>query len=112
MARVEECERAFHELAARLASADDDAKKQASLDRSITCTLRDLDVIFYGRLKDGELTDIRQVDRPDAQLRLSMTSDVLLQLTSGQLNFANAWLSGAMKVDASIFDLIKLRSIF
>jgi hypothetical protein len=37
---------------------------------------------------------------------------VLLQLTSGQLNFANAWLSGTMKVDASIFDLIKLRSIF
>ena len=57
-------------------------------------------------------SDIRQVDRPDAQLRLSMTSDVLLQLTSGQLNFANAWLSGTMKVDASIFDLIKLRSIF
>ncbi len=111
MATVEECEQAFHELAAKLATADDSAKKQASLDRSISCHLRDLDVIFLGRLKDGVLTDIRQVERPDAQVRLSMTSDVLLELTSGQRNFASAWLNGGVTVDANIFDLLKLRSI-
>ena len=56
MATVEECEQAFHELAAKLAGADDSAKKQASLNRSVSCKLRDLNVIFFGRLKDGELT--------------------------------------------------------
>ena len=49
MATVEECEQAFHELAAKSAAADDSAKKQASLNRSISCTLRDLNVIFFGR---------------------------------------------------------------
>jgi hypothetical protein len=111
MATVEECEQAFHDLAAKLAAADDSAKKQASLNRSISCTLRDLNVIFFGRLKDGELLDIRQVDRTDAQVRLSMTSDVLLDLTAGRRSFASAWLSGALTVDANIFDLLKLRSI-
>jgi len=64
-----------------------------------------------GQLKDGELTDIRQVDRPDAQVRLSMTSDVLLELTAGRRSFASAWLSGAVTVDANVFDLFKLRSL-
>ena len=111
MAAVEECEQAFHDLAAKLAAADDSAKQQASLNRSISCKLRDLNVIFFGRLKDGELLDIRQVDRTDAQVRLSMTSDVLLDLTSGRRSFASAWLGGAVTVDANIFDLLKLRSI-
>jgi alkyl sulfatase BDS1-like metallo-beta-lactamase superfamily hydrolase len=111
MATVEECEQAFHELAAKLAAVDDNAKKQPSLNRSISCKIRDLNVIFLGELKDGELTDIRQVDRPDAQVRLSMTSDVLLELTSGRRSFASAWLSGAVTVDANVFDLLKLRSI-
>ena len=111
MATVEECEQAFHDLAAKLAAADDSAKQQASLNRSISCKLRDLNVIFFGLLKDGELLDIRQVDRTDAQVRLSMTSDVLLELTSGRRSFASAWLSGAVTVDANVFDLLKLRSI-
>jgi putative sterol carrier protein len=112
MATVEECEAAFHDLAAKLATADNGAKKQAAFDRSISCTLRDLDVIFYGRLQDGELIDIHRVTAPDAQVKLSMTSDDLLQLTAGELNFAAAWVSGAVKVDANIFDLLKLRSAF
>ena len=38
MATVEECERAFHGLADKLAGADPDARRKASLDRSLTCT--------------------------------------------------------------------------
>ena len=111
MATVEECEQAFDDLAAKLAAADDEREEQASLNRTISCKLRDLDVIFFGRLKDGELIDIRQVDRTDAQVRLAMTSDVLLDLTSTGRSFASAWLSGASRLTRDIFDLLKLRSI-
>ena len=41
-----------------------------------------------------------------------MTSDDLLKLTSGELSFAHAWASGRLRVDANVFDLLKLRSIF
>lgn len=112
MASVEECEQAFHALAGKLASADQGAKQKASLDRSLSCTLRDLSVTFIGRLHDGELTDIRRASTADAQVRMTMTSDDLLRLVEGELNMASAWASGRVKINASVFDLLKLRTIF
>jgi putative sterol carrier protein len=112
MATVEECEKAFQALATRLAGADASTKRKASFDRSLSCTLRDLKVTFAGRLRDGELLDIRQVDTPNAQVRMTMTGDDLLKLVAGELNMASAWATGRVKIDASVFDLLKLRSIF
>lgn len=112
MASVEECERAFHGLAAKLAEADSSARQKASFDRSLTCTLSDLDVIFAGQLRDSQLIDIRKVDKPDAQVKMTMTSDDLLKLVAGELSMGSAWASGRVKIDASILDLLKLRSVF
>jgi alkyl sulfatase BDS1-like metallo-beta-lactamase superfamily hydrolase len=112
VATTAECEQAFHALAERLANADHSARKKASFDRTLTCKLIDIDVIFGGRLRDGSLTDIKQVDKRDAQVRMSMTSDDLIKVVAGDLNMASAWASGRVKIDASIFDLLKLLSIF
>lgn len=112
MASVEECERAFRGLADKLTTMDADARRRAVLDRSISCTVRDLDVIFAGQLRDGGLHDIRQVPRSEGQVRLSLSSDDLLALTDGELSFASAWASGRLRVDASILDLLKLRTLF
>lgn len=112
MATIGQCEQAFAALAARLASADDDVRKRTSFDRSLSCTLSDLGVIFAGRLRDGRLTDIRQVDDADAQVRLAMSSDDLIKLVDGELNLATAWASGRVKIDAGVLDLVKLRSVF
>ena len=112
MASAEECEQAFHALADRLAAVDPAERKHTSLDRSLSCTLKDLDLVFGARLNNGELSDIRRVDKPDAQVKLRMTSDDLVALTDGNLKFAQAWSSGRVKIDAGVFDLLKLRSIF
>lgn len=112
MATIAECEQAFHALAERLGTADRSTRKKASFDRTLSCRLTDLAVIFAGRLRDGSLTEIRQVDERDAQVRMSMTSDDLLKLVAGELNMASAWASGRVKIDASVLDLLKLRSIF
>ena len=40
-----------------------------------------------------------------------MGSDDLIALTDGELDFAKAWLSGRIKVEASVRDLLKLRSM-
>jgi alkyl sulfatase BDS1-like metallo-beta-lactamase superfamily hydrolase len=112
MASVEECEKAFQDLAARLGTVDPNQRKKVALDRSLSCTLRDLEVIFAGQLHDGELRDIRRVEKTDAQIRLTVNSDDLIKLTSGELNFASAWATGKLRIDANVFDLLKLRSIF
>jgi putative sterol carrier protein len=112
VASVAECEQAFHALAERLAGADSSTRSTASFDRSLSCALPDLGVIFAGHLKDGTLSDIRRVDTKDAQIRLSMSSDDLIRMVAGELNLGSAWASGRVKVHASVFDLIKLRTIF
>jgi hypothetical protein len=111
VATVEECEAAMHKLAERLKSPDAAQARDKMIDRSISCHLRDLDVTFGGRLRGGEIVDIHRAPRPDGQLKLTTTSDDLVALVDGQLNFAKAWASGRLKIDASVFDLIKLRSL-
>jgi alkyl sulfatase BDS1-like metallo-beta-lactamase superfamily hydrolase len=112
MATVEQCERAFGSLAAKLSSADAATRDKAALNRSVSCELRDLDVTFGGQLRDGALHDVRQVAKSDAQIKLAMSSDDLIALTDGQLNLVQAWASGRVKIEASVFDLLKLRSAF
>ena len=111
MATVEECEKALDELAARLA-ARDPASNRSSLDRTISCHIRDLDATWAGRLHDGRLEDIARASTTAAQVKLSMKSDDLLTLVAGELNMAAAWATGRVKVDASVRDIMRLRSIF
>ena len=112
VASVVECEQAFQTLADRLARADQSTRKKAALDRTLSCRLRDLDVVFAGRIHDGLLTDVTRSDDATAQVRMTMDSDDLLQLVGGTLNMAAAWASGRVKIDASMLDLLRLRSIF
>jgi hypothetical protein len=111
MASVAECERALHELAGRMAAESGTDIRKKIANRSISCELRDLATVFAGQLRDGGLHDIRQVDDARAQIRLSMTSDDLVALVRGELHLGSAWASGRLKVQASVFDLLKLRSI-
>ncbi len=106
MATIEECEKAFQDLATMLGNLDADRREKSVLDRSVSCTIRDHGVTFAGQLRDGGLHDIRRVDRADAQVRLTLHSDDLIRLSTGKLNFAAAWATG------KVFDLLRLRSLF
>lgn len=112
MATVADAERALGQLAERLAGADRATRQKASFDRTLSCVLTDLGVTFAGRIHDGVLTDIRQVTGGRAQIRMRMASDDLLRLVAGELNLAAAWAGGRVKIDGSVFDLLKLRSMF
>jgi hypothetical protein len=111
MATVEECEQALHELAGKLTGSSAAGVRGKMEDRSLSCELRDLNLTYGGHLRDGRLEDIRQVGDNRAQIRLSMTSDDLVALTQGALNLGRAWATGRVKISASVFDLLKLRSM-
>lgn len=111
MATVEECEAAMHELAKRMQSPEAAGMRGKVVERSVSCTLTDLGVTFAGDLRDGGIQDIRQVEGPSGNIKLTTTSDDLVAMVDGSLNFAKAWSAGRLKVDASIFDLLKLRSL-
>ena len=85
------------------------------LDRSLSCRLTDLDQVVLGRLGSGAVRDLQVApagpEVPKADIRLTMTSDDLIKLTDGELNFGSAWASGRVKLEAGLRDLLRLRKI-
>jgi hypothetical protein len=111
MATDKECRAALERLAARLATVDGDEHRHNTFDRSMSCLVPDLNVTFSGALSDGQITGITTEPAPKAQVRLTVASDDLVALTDGELDFGRAWLSGRVKVEASVRDLLKLRAM-
>jgi hypothetical protein len=111
MASAAECHQALDRLAARLAQREPGQRK-SGFDRSLNCRIPDLGVEFRGRFSDGLLTDIEPGENPAAQIRLTMASDDLVKLIDGQLKVASAWATGRMRVDASVRDVFRLKSLF
>jgi hypothetical protein len=108
VATLDECRVALDNLAGRLAGSDG---RHSDFDRSLSCTVPDLGVTFSGQLAGGHLRDITTEPAPRAQIRLTASSDDLVALTTGELDFTPAWLSGRVKLEAGMRDLLKLRSM-
>ncbi|HVE98960.1 MAG TPA: hypothetical protein VNA12_07255 [Mycobacteriales bacterium] len=111
MATLEECEAALRRLGELLGGVDDDTKRRHVLDRSVACTVRDLGTTFRGELRDGALHDVRTGAEDGAQIRLKVGSDDLVAMIEGRLSFPVAWATGRLRIDASIGDMLKLRSL-
>ncbi|MFD4027556.1 SCP2 sterol-binding domain-containing protein [Streptomyces sp. NPDC058576] len=114
MATMAECRSALRRLSDNLAAAEGDVRSTAALDRSLSCHIKDLDVTFTGRLADGRIQVRDTVEGPPrekAEIRLAMTGDDLVALVDGDLNFAKAWASGRVRLEAGFRDLLKLRSL-
>jgi predicted lipid carrier protein YhbT len=111
VASVHECEQALRSLADRLAAVDAQTRAKHVVERTVSCRVPDLGVVFKGRLDDDGLSQIRQDDDPSAQVRLTADSDDLLALVEGRLGVPSAWATGRLKVEASVLDLLKLRAL-
>jgi hypothetical protein len=87
----------------------------AGLDRSLSCRIPDLGQVVLGRLSRGAVRDVSSVADgpgvPRADIRLTIASDDLVELTEGRLSFAPAWASGRIKLEAGLRDMLRLRSL-
>jgi putative sterol carrier protein len=110
MATLEECRKALKDLADKIESGSND-RQPPKLDRSLACRVTDLGTGVHGRLTGGKLHDIADGDDPSAQIALTLRSDDLVALSRGELNFAKAWASGRIKIQAGVRDLLKVRSL-
>lgn len=111
VATVDDCRAALARFTAGLAANRAEIRKQLNLDRTIVCQVTDLGVAFRGRLVEGELVDVAEGDNPDAAITLSATSDDLIALVDGGLDFVTALATRRISVRASPFDLLKLRRL-
>jgi predicted phage gp36 major capsid-like protein len=114
MATIEECRTALEKLSDSMQRAEGDVREAAALDRSVSCHITDLDVTFAGRMSGGRIhvhDTLQGPPQEKAQIRLALTGDDLVALVDGELNFAKAWGSGRVKLEASLMDLFRLRKL-
>src|SRR6185437_4414089 len=113
MATAEECRSALESLVGRLAGLDAADRAAYLADRTLSCTVTDLGITFLTKLGPdgaGPVTDATGTD-PQANVRFSTNSDELLLIAADPGRFARAWLTGRIKVDASLSDLFRLRKL-
>jgi hypothetical protein len=113
MATAEECRSALEALAGRLAGLDPADRAAYLADRTLGCTVTDLGVTFVTKLGPDGAGPVTEATGADSQadVRFSTTSDELLLLAADPGRFARAWLTGRVKVDASLSDLFRLRKL-
>lgn len=114
MATTQECRAALDRLSDNMAGAQGDVRAAAALDRSLSCHITDLDLTFTGRLQDGRVHVHETLPGPPrerAQIRLALRGDDLVALVGGDLDFARAWATGRVRLEASFRDLLRLRTL-
>ncbi|TDD74777.1 SCP2 sterol-binding domain-containing protein [Actinomadura rubrisoli] len=112
MANEEDCRAALGLIAERMADVDAERLAEHVVERTVSCRIPDLGVAFRTRLHAGGLDPFEPDEEPKAaQVRLVVGSDDLVALARDELSPAKAWASGRLKIEASIFDLLRLRRI-
>jgi SCP-2 sterol transfer family len=112
MATEEEARAALERIATRLTGVDPAELARHVVERTISCRVPDLGLIFLTRIHAGGLDDFTLVQSTDsAQVRLTVNSDDLVALADDELAVAKAWATGRLKVEASIGDLLRLRRV-
>jgi predicted lipid carrier protein YhbT len=112
MATAEECRAALESLTARLAHLDGDNRSFLT-DRTLSLRVPDLGVTYVTQLSPagaGPVTEAANGAAP-AQVRFTAKSDDVLAIAADPGSFARAWLTGRLKVEGSIMDLLRLRKL-
>ena len=113
MATAEECRQALESLVGRIQEMDPADRAAYLVDRVISCKVSDLGVTFLTRLGPDGASPVTVANGSDgpAQVRFTAKSDDLVALAGDPGSIGRAWLSGRVKVEASIFDLLRLRKL-
>ena len=112
MASAQECQQALDKLAGRLSELSAADREDYFGDRSMSVTIPDMGVTYVTNL--GMVHDpVREAlpGEPPADIRLTADSDEVVSLAESPMNIARAWVSGRVKVEASMKDLFRLRRL-
>jgi len=113
MATAEECRTALESLTGRIANMDAKDREAHLVDRTLSCRVSDLGLTFVTRLGPDGAEPVKVADNgaPPAQVRFTADSNTVLALAGDPGSFMRAWLSGKLKVQGSVFDLLHLRKL-
>lgn len=113
MATAEECRQALESLTGRLSGLSPAERASHLVDRQVSCKVTDLGVTFVTRLGPDGASPVLEANGADgpAQVRLTARSDDLLALAVDPGSIARAWITGRLRIEASLSDLLRLRRL-
>ena len=110
-----EVERKLRELIQRMDGAGDgvrgslaDALPDAKV---IELTVTDLPGTYWTQLVSGSMHELHEGPAERADIRIQVQSDHLIELVEGRSSLLSSFLSGNVKIDASLGDLLRLRGL-
>ncbi|MHB8511415.1 MAG: SCP2 sterol-binding domain-containing protein [Actinomycetota bacterium] len=113
MASEADVDRTLKELIRKL---DDASVKERALPekRKLRMQIRDLDLVYIANFGSGRITGLKrsQEEPGDEDVRISVGSDDLVALASGRMGVASAMLTGRLRIDAGVRDLLLIRQLF
>jgi hypothetical protein len=104
----------LRELIARLAGAEE---AQGSLARSlpeskvIAVHIDDLGLDYWTEMLAGRMDGLHEGAPERSDIRIAVGSDQLVAMVDGEASLFSAFLSGKIKVDASLSDMLRLRKL-
>jgi hypothetical protein len=113
MATAAECRKALESLTGRLSNMDAKDRAAKLADRTLSCRVTDLGVTFLTRLGPHGADPIveARAGASVAQIRFTVKSDDIVAISDDPGSFAKAWLTGRVKVEGSLLDLLQLRKL-
>jgi hypothetical protein len=113
MPTAEECRDALQKLTGRLSELAPKDRDAFFSGRSFSCRVTDLDITFITQFSAEGAGPVRETgpDDPPANIRVAAASNVVLELAGDVGAFPRAWLTGRVKVHASMRDLLRLRKL-
>ena len=113
MATAKECRTALKTLTARITDISPENRATRLADRTLSCQVTDLGITFRTRLGPDGAEPVREqvAGDPPAQIRFSAASADVVALSGDPGGLARAWLSGRVKVDGNLLDLLRLRKL-
>jgi putative sterol carrier protein len=96
---------------------DADEKWHADLARAlpgsktIQIDVPDLEARFWTELSEGRMGPLREGEADDPDIKMRAKSDDLVAMIDGELGLMSSFLSGRVRVDASLSDLLALRKL-
>ena len=113
MATAEECRQALERLTGQIADMDPKDREAFLADRQLSVDVTDLGITFLTHLRPDGASPITVANGSDgpAQVRFSVKSDDLVAIADDPGLFIRFWLTGRLKMQASVSDLLRLRKL-
>ncbi|MGD0683826.1 MAG: SCP2 sterol-binding domain-containing protein [Streptosporangiaceae bacterium] len=113
MATGEECREALAGLVDRISQMKPEDRAAHLADRTLSCKVTDLGVTFRTRLGPDGADPVRPETAADgaAQIRFTAKSDDVVAVAADPGSFARAWLTGRLRVEGNLLDLLRLRKL-